>query len=136
MFAHFLAGALLFRRRGCRERLEQGSCRDDVLAGPGKHRGALSVFHYLAVDLARMGASASPVGAPPKLPLELCAFLLQLSLGFLQLFLVSDGAQARSVAHSPSVPAERAAVSLTSWDHPGLPVFTRQVPRLPGDPRL
>ena len=69
MLAHFLAGTLLFKRCGHRERLEQGGNCGDVLASPGEHRGALSVFHYFPVDLARMGARASPVGAPPELPL-------------------------------------------------------------------
>ena len=107
MLVHFLTGALLFRRRGRREHLEQGSCRDDVLAGPGEHRGALSVFHYLAVDLARMGTSAPPVSAPPKLPLELCVFLLQLSLGFLQLFLASDEASPPLAGLLPVPPPQR-----------------------------
>ena len=90
MLAHFLASALLFRRHGCRERLEQGSCRDDILAGPGEHWGALSVFHYLAVDLARMSASASSASALLELSLERRAFLLQRSLSFFQLFLTGN----------------------------------------------
>ena len=48
------------------------------------------VLGYLAVDLARMGTSASPAGAPPELLFERCAFLLQRSLGFFQFFLTSN----------------------------------------------
>ena len=90
MLVHFLTGALLFRRRGRREHLEQGSCRDDILAGPGEHWGALSVFHYLAVDLARMGAGVSSVGATLELLFEFRAFLFQLELGLLDLLLSSE----------------------------------------------
>jgi hypothetical protein len=90
MLEHLLTVALLFGRHCCEERLKQGGHCSDVLAGPGKNRGAWSVFDYLAVDLARMGTSASPAGAPPELLFECCAFLLQRSLGFFQFFLTSN----------------------------------------------
>ena len=48
------------------------------------------VLGYLAVDLARMGAGVSSVGATLELLFEFRAFLFQLELGLLDLLLSSE----------------------------------------------
>ena len=75
MLAHLLAGALLLRCCCRGEHFEYGCRRGDALACLGEKEGAMLVLGYLAVDLARMGAGVSSVGATLELLFEFRAFL-------------------------------------------------------------